>query len=80
MYVCSMTCIIMYCGANTEVSCYRHMHNEKMASNIEVVPGGPIFCLYLLSERYKDSLRQESCALKNETVLCENQGDRLCHF
>ena len=35
---------------------------------------------YLLSERYEDSFCQGSCALKNETILCENQGDRLCHF
>ena len=35
-----------------------------MASNIEVAPGGPNFCL--LSERYEDSPCQGSCALKNE--------------
>ena len=58
---------------------YRHVHNKKMASNNEVAPGGPSFCLFT-SERYEDSLCQGSCALKNETVLCENQGDRLYHF
>ena len=40
----------------------------------------PVLLTGLFSERYEDSLCQGSCALKNETVLCENQGDRLCHF
>ena len=55
---------------------FTHVHNEKTASNVEVA----LVFAYLLSERYEDSLCQESCMLKNETVLCKNQGDRLCHF
>ena len=49
---------------------------RKWHLTLKWCPEAPFFAY----KRYEDSLCQGSCALKNETVLCENQGDWLCHF
>ena len=45
---------------------------RKRHLTLKWCPEAPVFA-YLLSQRYKDSLCQGSCALKNETVLCETK-------
>ena len=69
-------------------SIYVHVHEFHVTGTCTTIkwhltlkwcPEAPVFA-YLLSERYEDSLCQGSCTLKNETVLCENQGDRFAIF
>ena len=73
LYLYTYTCSL--CEFHVTGTCT----TRKWLLTLKWRPEAPVFA-YLLSERYEDSLCQGSCALNNETVLCENQGDRLCHF